>query len=73
VRSQRATGSAFYAMLMYNLPAALYLLFLGISGEWVGILLWPAVVVHVALTTLLAGTRLVTRRATRSRQQERSR
>ena len=45
--------SAFRAMLTYNLLATLYLLYLGIRGEWVGLLLWPAVVVHGALAFLL--------------------
>ena len=41
------------AMLMYGLLATLYLAWLGMSGEWVGSLLWPAVVVHAILTMLL--------------------
>ena len=41
------------AMLCYSLLATLYLAYLGISGGWVGILLWPAVVVHAVLTILL--------------------
>ena len=39
---------------MYNLLITLYLLYLGIRGEWVGLLLWPAVVIHAALTWLLS-------------------
>jgi hypothetical protein len=45
--------SALRAMLTYNLLATLYLLYVGIRGEWVGLLLWPVVVVHGALTFLL--------------------
>ena len=41
-------------MLTYSALATLYLLYLGIRGEWVGPLLWPAVVVHAVLTVLLA-------------------
>jgi hypothetical protein len=41
-------------MLSYSLLAALYLAYLGIGGEWVGKLLWPAVVVHAVVTFLLA-------------------
>ena len=41
------------AMLIYGLLVSLYLAYLGISGEWVGSLLWPAVVVHAILTMLL--------------------
>jgi hypothetical protein len=44
---------ALRAMLCYSLLATLYLAYLGISGEWVGLLLWPAVVLHAILTTLL--------------------
>jgi len=42
------------AILSYNLLVALYLSYIGIRGEWVGFLLWPAVVVHAALSLLLA-------------------
>lgn len=45
---------ALLGMLIYNLLVTLYLVYLGISGEWVGILLWPAAVAHAVLTTLLA-------------------
>jgi hypothetical protein len=40
-------------MLCYSLLATLYLAYLGIRGEWVGVLLWPAVVIHAILTILL--------------------
>jgi hypothetical protein len=42
------------ALLTFNVLITLYLLFLGIRGEWVGRLLWPAVVLHAVLTVLLA-------------------
>ncbi len=51
-----ATGiptRALRAMLYYSLLVTLYLAYLGIRGEWVGVLLWPAVVVHAILTFLL--------------------
>ncbi|MCJ7641038.1 MAG: hypothetical protein MUO29_03975 [Desulfobacterales bacterium] len=51
-----ATGTptrALRAMLCYSLLATLYLACLGIRGEWVGSLLWPATVIHAILTTLL--------------------
>jgi len=32
----------------------LYLIYLGLGGQWPGILLWPAVAVHAVLTILLA-------------------
>jgi hypothetical protein len=52
---QQATGSwALAAMLLYNVLVTLYLAFVGLGTEFVGVLLWPAVVVHVVLTALLA-------------------
>ena len=45
---------ALRAMLCYSLLATLYLAYLGISGGWVGVLLWPAVAIHVVLTYLLS-------------------
>jgi len=47
---------ALRGMLCYSLLATLFLAYLGIGGEWVGILLWPAVALHVMLTFLLAGS-----------------
>jgi hydrogenase/urease accessory protein HupE len=41
---------ALRAMLIYNALATLYLLYLGIGGEWVGPLLWPAALLHALLT-----------------------
>ena len=40
-------------MLIYGALVTLYLAFLGVSGGLTGILLWPAVVLHVVLTALL--------------------
>ena len=48
-------STALCGMLTYSLLATPYLLYLDIRGEWVGPLLWPAVVLHVILTLLLAG------------------
>jgi hypothetical protein len=42
-------------MLTYSVLATPYLLYLAIRGEWVGPLLWPAVVLHAILTVLLIG------------------
>jgi hypothetical protein len=42
------------AMLVYNLLATIYLGYLGIAGNLVGVLLWPAVALHVLLTVSLA-------------------
>jgi len=44
---------AFRAMLTYNLLVTIYLLYLGISGEGFGKLLWPAAAIHASLTLLL--------------------
>jgi len=41
-------------LLTYNLLTVVLPLFLGIRGVWLGILLWPAVVLHAFLTVLLA-------------------
>ena len=47
---ERSTAQAFRAMLVYNVLATLYLLFLGVGGESVGPLLWPAAGAHALLT-----------------------
>ena len=41
-------------MLTYSAAAALYLAYLGVAGGSSGLLLWPAVGLHVILTALLA-------------------
>jgi hypothetical protein len=41
-------------MLTYSAAVMLYLAYLGFAGGLTGILLWPAVVLHVILTVLLA-------------------
>jgi FtsH-binding integral membrane protein len=40
-------------MLIYGAVLALYLAYLGFASAFIGVLLWPAVVLHVILTTLL--------------------
>ena len=40
-------------MLIYGAAVTLYLAYLGFAGVSTGILLWPAVVLHVILTALL--------------------
>jgi hypothetical protein len=47
-------GPALLGMFTYGAVVTLYLSYLGIRGNWVGPLLWPAVVLHAALTLLLA-------------------
>jgi hypothetical protein len=52
--SKKPTHSVLSAILTYNLMVTLLFLYVGIRGETVGVLLWPATVVHAALTVLLA-------------------
>jgi hypothetical protein len=46
-------GTPLVGMLTYSAGVTLYLAYLGFSGGASGILLWPAVVLHVILTALL--------------------
>jgi hypothetical protein len=46
-------STALSGMLTYSAFVTLYLAYLGVIGEWVGPLLWPAVVLHGILTVLL--------------------
>ncbi|MCC6136250.1 MAG: hypothetical protein LM550_00075 [Candidatus Contendobacter sp.] len=55
-------GSALAGMLTYGAGVTLYLAYLGIGSEWVGPLLWPAVVLHAVLTLLLARSWLKTQK-----------
>ena len=50
----RSASYALYGMLTYSSLVTLYLLYLALSGNWNGSLLWPAVVLHSVLTLLLA-------------------
>ncbi len=50
-------GLATVGMLTYSGLATVYLAYIGIRGEWVGLLLWPAAAVHAVLTLLLARKR----------------
>ena len=47
-------GPALLGMLTYGALVTAYFLYLAFGGEWVGFLLWPAVVLHAVLTLLLA-------------------
>lgn len=49
------TASAIRALLVYNLLAVIYLLYLGVGGKLAGILLWPVVALHAILTILVIG------------------
>ena len=50
-------------MLTYSGLVTLYLAYVGIRSEWVGLLLWPAVLLHAVLTLLLARAWFSLRRA----------
>ena len=52
-------GTPRVGMLTYSAAVTLYLAYVGFAGGLSGILLWPAVVLHVILTALL--TRASTR------------
>jgi hypothetical protein len=47
-------GRPALGMLIYSAAVALYLATLGFAGGATGVLLWPAVVLHVVLAALLA-------------------
>ncbi len=47
-------GPPVLGMLVYSAAVTLALAYLGLSGAYAGILLWPAVIVHLILTVLLA-------------------
>jgi hypothetical protein len=45
--------TALCGMLTYSVLTTVFLTYIGIRGDWVGPLLWPAVVLHAVLTVLL--------------------
>ena len=47
-------GPPLVGMLTYSALVTLYFAYLGFAGGLTGILLWPAVVLHLILTALLA-------------------
>ena len=50
-------------MLTYSVLATVFLAYLAIRGNWLGPLLWPAVVLHALIGSLLTRAWLVSRRA----------
>jgi hypothetical protein len=46
-------GPSRVGMLTYSAAVTLYLAYVGFAGGLTGILLWPAVILHVILTALL--------------------
>ena len=49
-------GPALIGMLTYGALVTVYLVYVGIASHQTGVLLWPAVIVHLILTALLAWT-----------------
>jgi hypothetical protein len=47
-------GPPLVGMLAYSATVTLYLAYLGLAGGLAGVLLWPAVILHLILTALLA-------------------
>jgi hypothetical protein len=47
-------GAQLIGMLTYSAAVTMYLAYVGFTGSLTGMLLWPAVVLHVILTALLA-------------------
>ena len=46
-------GTPLVGMLTYSAAVTMYLAYVGSSGGLIGVLLWPAVVLHAVLTALL--------------------
>lgn len=57
------TRRAFHGMVTYSVLAMLFLIYIGVRGEGVGLLLWPGVVVHAILIVLLGGAWLKQRKS----------
>jgi hypothetical protein len=55
-------ASALRVLTIYNLLATIYLAYLGFAGQLVGLLLWPAVVLHAVFSILLSRDRLAVAR-----------
>jgi hypothetical protein len=60
-------GRALVGMLTYSALVTLYLGYVGLTGVFVGILLWPAVVLHAILTALLARAAFAQRKTTQTK------
>jgi hypothetical protein len=56
-------GPPLTGMLVYSAVVALYLAYVGLAGGLTGILLWPAVGLHLILTALLARASIKKRNA----------
>lgn len=60
-------GPALAGMLTYGVGVTLYLAYLGLAGGFAGVLLWPAVALHLVVTLLLAGAAVPKRDADKRR------
>ena len=60
-------GPALVGMLLYSAAVTVYLAYVGFAGTSLGLMLWPAVVVHLGLTIALP----VCRRSAKSAKPER--
>jgi hypothetical protein len=59
-------GLSLIGMLTYSALVTLYLTSIGLTGEATGVLLWPAVVLHMILTALLTRAAMGDRKRTAS-------
>lgn len=59
---KESRGTGLLGMMVYSLLVTLYLLYLGLGGEWVGLLLWPAIGLHALQTALLVRAGLAARK-----------
>jgi hypothetical protein len=57
-------GTPLLGMAIYSAAIALYFAWLGLSGASSGVLLWPAAVLHLVLTALLARVYMSARAST---------
>jgi hypothetical protein len=55
-------ASSVRILLIYNFLVAIYLIYVGIGGQLTGILLWPAVALHLIFALLLGRAELVRKR-----------
>jgi len=55
-------GPPLVGMLIYSAAVTLYLAYLGFAGGLAGVLLWPAVVLHLLVSIFLGRVWLVTRK-----------
>ena len=60
-------GPPLVGMLTYSTGVALYLAYLGFAAGLTGVLLWPAVALHVVLSTLLGRAWLTTKAIVKAR------